>query len=240
MPRNWYDAEVLEIREEATQTKSFKMKLAGEPAFSFRAGQFVTFDLPLGEKRLDRWRSYSIASAPTEDGELELCISRLKGGKGSGYFFDEVQVGSTLKCKGPEGVFLLPETSDQHIVMICTGTGVAPFRAMLKDALTKGDQRTFHLIFGCRQKEDILYHQEFREMVTSFPDKFTYDVCLSREETGEHHHGYVHQVYEKAYQERQDVTFMLCGWTNMVDEAKTRLTGQMGVSPARVISEVYG
>jgi NAD(P)H-flavin reductase len=62
-------------------------------------GQFITFDLPIGEKRLQRWKSYSIANFIT-DGKIELCVGKLEGGLGSTYLCETVQIGDTLKFKG--------------------------------------------------------------------------------------------------------------------------------------------
>ncbi|MCB0645270.1 MAG: hypothetical protein KDC49_01315 [Saprospiraceae bacterium] len=239
MPRNWYDAHVINILDEAPQVKRFFLRLESQDTFTFKAGQFMTFDLPVGEKRLDRWRSYSIASPPTHDQTIELCISRLEGGRGSGYFFDEVAVGTVLKCKGPEGVFLLPET-DKKVVMICTGTGIAPFRSMIRDAYAKGSEQQFHLIFGCRKESDILYREEFEALSRDVPEKFSYDVCISREQVEGFHHGYVHQVYEQSYGAGVDHMFMLCGWTPMVDQAKTNLKEHLQVAEGNIICELYG
>ncbi len=127
--------------------------------------------------------------------------------------------------------------------MICTGTGVAPFRAMLQDRLAKENVQ-FHLIFGCRTQEDILYLDEFAALAKAY-DNFTYSVALSREQGIELsgvavHHGYVHPIYEEAYADiREDVKFYLCGWAVMVDEAKGRLQ-KMGYSTAQIAEELYG
>lgn len=240
MPRIWYEAEVLEIILEAPEVKKFILKLTGEPPFSFRAGQFVTFDLPIGEKRLDRWRSYSIASRPQEDGIIELCIAKMRGGKGTAYFFEEVEVGTKLTCKGPEGSFLLPETQTSKYVMICTGTGVAPFRSMILDNFEQQRGQKFHLIFGCRKADEVLYRGEFDALLALHPDSFEYDICLSREDVEGTYRGYVHQVYREKYTQTDDVVFMICGWSGMIDEANKTLKEELGIDPKSIYFELYG
>jgi sulfite reductase alpha subunit-like flavoprotein len=153
---------------------------------------------------------------------------------------------SAPRCslKEPGGVFTLPERPlDFTVVMICTGTGVAPFRAMLQERLPK-EENDFHLIFGCRKFEDILYREEFEALAEKYP-KFRYTVCMSREDPAEDlsleaHRGYVHQVYQELYADvKADIRFYLCGWSQMVDEAKAKLL-EMGYEEQQIILELYG
>ena len=59
----WYDSEIINIKEQSPTTRLFTLKVQGDEPINFKAGQFVTMDLPISEKRLKRWRSYSIANA---------------------------------------------------------------------------------------------------------------------------------------------------------------------------------
>lgn len=241
MPRKWYDAEVIAIDDLAPKVKSFKLKIADEEVFDFKAGQFIVFDLPTGEKRLDRWRSYSIASPPSNENTFELCIVHLDDGMGSTYFFEEVIVGTILKAKPPEGNFLIPSITDQTLVMICTGTGVAPFRSMIHDIYARGlPFKKVHLIFGTRTFDDVLYYEEFNTLVQKHPS-FQYDIALSREEKQGFHHGYLHHIYESIYgQTSPSITFLICGWSSMVDEASKNLIENLNYSPNNVIFELFG
>lgn len=241
MPRKWYDAKVVSIDDLAPRVKSFKLKIQENEAFEFMAGQFIVFDLPTGEKRLDRWRSYSIASPPSDDRRFELCIVHLDDGKGSSYFFEEVKVGTILKAKPPEGNFLIPSNTDQILVMICTGTGIAPFRSMIQDIYTrKLAFKKVHLIFGTRTFDDVLYYEEFKNLAQE-NKTFQYDITLSRELKEGFNHGYVHHVYEQAYgQGNTDITFLICGWSNMVDEASKNLIENLKYSQNNVIFELFG
>ncbi len=237
----WYNGKVINIIDESPNTKRFLIEIQDVETFDFRAGQFVTFDLPIGEKRLQRWRSYSIASAPNWLNIIELCIVRLENGLGTTYFFETVAIGTSLKFKGPDGNFCLPEKIEKNIVMVCTGTGVAPFRSILHDifANQKSHQK-LHLIFGCRRSEDVLYRQEFEQLAAQYPD-FQYDITLSREESDDTHKGYVHEIYQKAYAKKeQNITFYLCGWSKMIDEAVENLLVKMELERSQIIYELYG
>ncbi len=242
MATTWYNGKIIRITDETPTVKRFYVELQDVENFDFRAGQFVTMDLPIGEKRLQRWRSYSIASAPAGNLMLEFCIGRLEGGLGTTYLFDEATIGTLLKFKGPDGNFCLAENQENDVVMICTGTGVAPFRSMLQGTFLEKEKKmpNFHLIFGCRYEKDILYRQELEDLAQRFPN-FTYDIALSREKLENIHHGYVHDIYLKKYEnQHQNVHFMLCGWSAMIDEAVANLLMKMGCEKTQVKYELYG
>ncbi|MCC6461533.1 MAG: FAD-dependent oxidoreductase [Saprospiraceae bacterium] len=242
MPVTWYDSIVTKIEDASPTVRRFWLDVPAADKPAFKAGQFITIDLPIGDKRLQRWRSYSIANAPHEDaGALELCIVKAPNGLGSQYLFEEVQPGSSLRWKGPEGAFFLPDTLEKDLVLVCTGTGVAPFRSMIRDLLGSGKaHRRVHLIFGTRREADILYRQEFEDLAKSWPG-FRYDVVLSQEAGWPGYRGHVHQVYLAEYAEkRDDVAFYLCGWSNMIDEAVANLLVQLGYDRSQIHYELYG
>jgi CDP-4-dehydro-6-deoxyglucose reductase len=226
MPK-WYFGTISRVEPMSDTTRRFWLKL--EEEVSFKAGQFVVMDLPLGEKRLQRWRSYSIANAPDQTREFEFCIVNLDGGIATDYFFNDVQIGTTIKFKAPDGTFFLPETIDFDLVMVCTGTGVAPFRSMLWDIYNQNKSyKNLHLIYGTRNRDGILYRDEFEKLQDILP-RFSYDIVLSREESWPGLKGYVHQVYLEKYSiVRGDIKFYLCGWTPMIDEAVENLLLKTG------------
>lgn len=240
MPTIWYNGTVRSIEPLTPTVRRFLIETP-EP-LPFEAGQFITCDLPIGEKRLHRWRSYSIANMPEASNLLELCIVRSeKSGSGTQYLFETLKTGDTIKFKGPEGGFVLPESIETDLVFICTGTGVAPFRSMIQELHRSGKpHRQLHLIFGCRTEADILYRAEFEALAQEWPH-FRYDVALSRQPDWPGHKGYVHDVYLQQYAEkRPDVLFYLCGWSAMIDEAVANLITRLGYGPAQVKYELYG
>ena len=241
MARRWHEAKVIAIEDMSQYTKKYLLKCEAEILTSFRPGQFITLDLPIHEKRTQRWKSYSIANLPTPDNPIiELCIVYLEGGLASEYLFNEVKIGDILTFKGPSGVFTYPESNSLKMVMVCTGTGIAPFRSMLMYLNTlESWPHDVHLIFGTRTKEGILYREELEELATT-NERFTYDVALSRDDDWIGHKGYVHAIYEAHYPDaREDVLFYICGWTAMVDEARHRLE-KSGYTKQQVRFELYG
>jgi CDP-4-dehydro-6-deoxyglucose reductase len=215
------------------------IKVQGDETFRFRAGQFVTMDLPIHERRLKRWRSYSIANAPNENNILEFCIVKLEGGLGTTYLFDQIEVGGSITFKGADGVFCLPKGDESKLVFVCTGTGIAPFRSMIMDLVQqKNMTQEIHLIFGTRFSSGILYESEWKTLAAEYPN-FKYSIALSRESKDGYHEGYVHDIYKKI-EKNEQTKFYLCGWSAMIDEAVAILQNDLGYEKSQIHHELYG
>jgi ferredoxin-NADP reductase len=234
----WRTGKVIRIEDHTPNTKRFFIEVSELEKFEFIPGQFVTLDLPIHEKPTKRWRSYSIASWPNGTNIFELLIVLAENGVGTAYLFNEVKVGSELTFRGAQGVFTLPATLDSDVFLICTGTGIAPFRSMINYIHQHAISiKNLHLVFGCRSKNDLLYYHELKEMEQKLPG-FHYHPTLSREQW-EGHTGYVHTVYEELCKEKQAAKFFLCGWKLMIDEAKKRIQ-EMGYERKTIHQELYG
>ncbi|MDQ3142106.1 MAG: FAD-dependent oxidoreductase [Bacteroidota bacterium] len=245
---NWYNAEFIGQKVEATDTNRFWFKVQSESVFDYQAGQFITFDLPLGEKRMERWRSYSLANDFDGSNILELGITYKKSGLASQYFFDELNKGDIVKFKGPDGNFVLPTSTGINLVLVATGAGIVPFRSMLQHIEKNGHPYdSVHLIFGTRKQKDILYLEELAYW-SHFIENFTCSICLSRDtklpksiKNMDYYSGYVHQVYLEKYKTtKSNALFMLCGWTQMIDEAVIHLIKTMGLKREQVKYELFG
>lgn len=245
MLQPWRKGYVTRIEQETWNTRRFWIKVPEVEQFGFLPGQFVTLDLPIHEKPNRRWRSYSIASAPDDGNELELLIVQLDGGAGTTYLFDQVEVGSELLLRGPQGVFTLPPELDKDLYFICTGTGIAPFRSMLHHIRRYGlPHRNIYLVYGTRERRDLLYASELQGLEAEL-EGFRFLPTLSREQW-DGCCGYVHAVYEDLVYTHQAQNgqlpaahFYLCGWKAMVDEAKERIL-KLGFDKKDVTLELYG
>jgi ferredoxin-NADP reductase len=233
------------IIKETENTSRFYFKPNGK--FKFEPGQFISLDLPIDKKRLRRIRHYSIASSPSKE-ELELVIVKKPGGKGTKYLFDIPLNTEINLAQGPSGFMTLGENTNKNYIFICTGTGISPFKSMLEyireNNIQTGD---IHLIFGTRDKENILYYDEMIQLEKDIP-QLKYHIILSRE-AWKGNQGYVHSVYEKIIQDYfnqieegtyngLDNEFFICGWKNMVKEAKARLQ-ELGFSEPQIKIEIY-
>ncbi|HEV2352932.1 MAG TPA: oxidoreductase, partial [Puia sp.] len=131
---------------------------------------------------------------------------------------------------------------DRDLFFICTGTGIAPFRSMAHHIMDHNvPHRDIYLIFGCRTFGDALYRKEMTELAEKIPH-FHYIPTFSREHAspnGSFRVGYVHPIYEELCCKKQPAYFFLCGWKNMIDEAKQRITN-MGYERKSIHQELYG
>ncbi|MBS1735887.1 MAG: oxidoreductase [Bacteroidetes bacterium] len=244
----WRTGTVVKIIDETYNTKRYFIRVDELENFDFKAGQFVTLDLPIHEQVNKRWRSYSIASWPNETNEFELLIVLLEGGAGTTYLFNEVGVGSQLTFRGPQGVFVLPQSIEKDLFFICTGTGIAPFRSMLNSIrLQQLPHQQLHLIYGCRTQKDLLYFDEMKSLEQQM-ENFHFMPTLSRE-TWDGHSGYVHELYEtickksnaacETLENLKPASFYLCGWKFMIDDARKKIQ-ELGYDRKSIHFELYG
>ena len=233
----WRIGKVIRIKNETYNTRRFWIQIPELEKFDFEPGQFITLDLPIHEKPNRRLRSYSIASWPDGSNVVELIIVLLEEGLGTPYLFHNINVGSEIKLRGPLGVFKLHEEDlKKEIMMICTGTGIAPFRSMAHHIMNHQiPHNKIYLIYGTRTQKDLLYYEELKNLEL---ENFHYIPTLSREQW-DGRSGYVHPVYEELCAGKQPTLFLLCGWKAMIDEAKKRIL-EMGYDKKSIHQELYG
>ena len=238
----WRTGKIIRIEDETSTTKKFWIEIPELERFDFIPGQFVTLDLPIHEQPNKRWRSYSIASPPNGTNVFELIIVLMEGGLGTTYLFNEAKVGTSFPVRGPQGHFVLGDPITTDIFMICTGTGIAPFRSMIQHIHHNNiPHKEIYLIYGTRKCTDGLYLEELFALKTKLPG-FHYFPTFSREQNVPegHYMGYVHGVYEQLLQGKKETSeFYLCGWKDMITEARQRIQS-LGVDKKSIHFELYG
>jgi len=190
----------------------------GQP-FAFVPGQFLQVHFRYGDGTPAK-RSYSLAGPA---GTIEIAVSYVAGGAATA-LFEGLEIGDSIDASGPYGRFcLLPGDENRRYLLVATGTGVTPYRAMLPqiEALVPGRGLRVVLLQGARSPGELLYGEEFRAFADAHPAHFRYLPCLSRELPPQPHpdmrHGYVQQfLAECAPDPASDIVY-LCGNPNMVD-----------------------
>src|ERR1019366_80441 len=130
----------------------------------FVPGQFVSLTDSVASRNITR--AYSIASAPGNGTRFELCLNRVDDGAFSPHLFD-LSVGDVVNMQPPLGTFALRQPLRDSL-LVATGTGIPPFRSMLK-AVLQPDSPAFTLLFGVRHESHLLYRDEFEQMALDFP-----------------------------------------------------------------------
>lgn len=238
-----FRAEVTAVRTLSPRVR--ELTLDAGPDFVFDPGQWISIQFPL-EDRLGRplKRSYSIASAPRPDHRFDLAVTRVEDGPGSGYLH-QVAVGTELPISRAQGFFELPEL-DRPLLLVATGTGVAPFRAMLQalaarlrtePAATASD---ITLLFGARTADELLYREEL-ERLTETLAGFRLVPTLTRPEAGwTGRRGRV-QLYvpELVAEAGNDCNVLVCGVGEMVKEVRALVRDELGLARERVRTERF-
>jgi ferredoxin-NADP reductase len=184
-------------------------------------------------------RQYSVASAQRDDGTFDLAVTRVVGGPMS-TFLNEAPVGTRMRMLEAQGLFVL-EPMVRPILFVATGTGIAPFRAMLQEIEEKANAgASIELLFGCRTEDDLLYGEELAALHARWP-RFSFHPTLSRASddwTG--HRGHV-QAHLGPSIDRlgKDLDVYVCGLTKMVKEVRRACREDHGIDRKRVHVERY-
>lgn len=226
-------ARLIESVELSPGVRHFVFEAEGAGPFHFMPGQFVSFTGDVRGKAITR--AYSIASPPNGGRRFELCLNLVKEGIFSPRLF-EMQPGETVAMQSPLGMFTLRQPPRDSL-MIATGTGIAPFRSMLKAHLNAASPQ-FTLLFGVRYESHLMYRSEFEELARCFP-QFRFWPILSRPDAGwTGRAGHVQAHLDEALNGRRDVDVYLCGLKAMVDDVRRILKSQ-GFDRKQIFYEKY-
>jgi ferredoxin-NADP reductase len=218
----------------------FELHLEKPTGFSFRSGQFVLFDVPLIDDPADiQTRAYSIAASPQES-DLLFVIKCYQEGRASRWIGKAVDAGTTIRIQGPFGRFFLNRDTTNPYLLVCTGTGIAPFRSHLKWALeTEGDTRKMDLVFGVVRREDFFWIAWLQELEKRFPNLTVHVSTLENDPDWHGETGTVQERIERLVTDPNALSISLCGAPDMVKEVKGLCLNDLGVPKEHVHQEAY-
>lgn len=211
---------VMAIERAAPDVALLKLQLPANQNLQYRAGQYVEFILRDGARR-----SYSMANAPDQLGSppaIELHVRHMPGGKFTDHVFGAMKEKEILRMEGPFGSFFLREDGDKPIVLLASGTGFAPIKAILQQMQTKGITRPTVLYWGCRRKADLYQHDWCVEAAKTMPN-LTYVPVLSEptaEDAWTGRTGFVHQAVMTDLPDLSRHQVYACGAPVMVESAQ--------------------
>jgi CDP-4-dehydro-6-deoxyglucose reductase len=220
---------VISIEKPAPDVAILKLQLPANDVLQYRAGQFVEFILRDGSRR-----SYSIANAPHTQGErpaIELHLRHLLGGKFTDHVFGAMKEKDILRVEGPFGSFFLREDSEKPMVLLASGTGFAPIKAIIEHLIWKGSQRNTVLYWGCRSRAD-LYMNDWAEAATRKLAHLRYVPVLSAakpEDGWTGRTGLVHQAVMHDLPNLMEHQVYACGAPIMVESAQRDFIARCGL-----------
>jgi NAD(P)H-flavin reductase len=184
----------------------------------YKTGQFFILQMSQEDGKMVT-RSYSISSNPNEKGFFSLCVKLLPDGKGS-TFLKNLNLGDGAAFMGPFGHFTLTD-SKKPVLMVATGTGLAPFMGMIPFLFEQGFDQPITLVFGVRHQEDLFYLDQLKTWEDSHPN-FKALVTLSQaSEDWTGLHGRVTDHLEEATANPSNLQVYICGNGDMVKTVKT-------------------
>jgi CDP-4-dehydro-6-deoxyglucose reductase len=192
------------------------MKLPANEKLVYLAGQYVEFLLKDGTRR-----SFSMGSAPHDAELLQLHVRRVAGGQFTEHVFSTMKERDILRFEGPLGTFFLREDSAKPIVFVASGTGFAPIKAIIEDAVKKGVSRPMTLYWGGRRPKDLYMHalaqswaaQGLLKYVPVISEALPEDAWTGRT-------GFVHRAVMEDFPDLSGHQVYACGVPVMVDAAR--------------------
>jgi CDP-4-dehydro-6-deoxyglucose reductase len=172
---------------------------------------------------------------------IELHIRHMPGGQFTDHVFGTMKEREILRIEGPYGSFFLREDSDKPIVLLASGTGFAPIKAIIDHLRMKGSQRDTVLYWGCRTRAD-LYQHEWAEQAAAEMANLRYVPVLSepRAEDGWFGRtGFVHRALMADMPDLSDHQVYACGAPVMVDAAQADLVSQCGLPPEEFYADSF-
>jgi CDP-4-dehydro-6-deoxyglucose reductase len=209
------------IERKADDVVVLKLQLPANERLQYYAGQYLEFILKDGKRR-----SYSMATPPHHEGPIELHIRRMPGGVFTDHVFDAMKERDILRFEGPLGTFFLRDDSEKPIVLLASGTGFAPIKAIIEHAVFKNLNRPMTLYWGGRRKQD-LYMMDLAEQWAKDVPNFKFVPVLSEPDatdawTGRT--GFVHRAVIEDLPDLSAYQVYACGAPVMVESAQRDFT----------------
>jgi CDP-4-dehydro-6-deoxyglucose reductase, E3 len=208
------------------------LRLPMNENFRFLAGQYIDLLLKEGKRR-----SYSLATKPDPGGvtALEIHVRHTPGGLFTDHAFSKLKVRDILRFEGPLGSFYLREDSDKPIVMLASGTGFAPIKAICELALEKKINRPITLYWGCRLKRD-LYQFEVAEKWNGAGFKF---IPVLSDEKWSGRTGFVHRAVMEDFPDMSGVQVYACGAPIVIESARRDFSAQCKLPPDEFYADSF-
>ncbi len=227
------------ITRAAPDVAVLQLQLPANDRLLYRAGQYIEFILKDQSRR-----SYSIASAPHTQEQtpgIELHVRHMPGGKFTDHVFGAMKEKEILRMEGPFGSFFLREDAAKPIVLLASGTGFAPIKAIVEHMRHAGDTRPATLYWGCRTRADLYQHDWCERAAAAMPN-LKYVPVLSEaqpEEAWTGRTGFVHQAVLADFDDLSGHQVYACGAPVMVDAAQRDFVALRALPPEEFYADAF-
>ena len=216
-----------------------RLQLPASDVFKYHAGQYVEFLLRDGDRR-----AYSMANAPHTQAEqpgAELHIRHMPGGKFTDQVFSTMKEKDILRIEGPYGSFFLREDSDKPLVLLASGTGFAPIKALIEHMQFKGITRPAVLYWGGRRPQDLYMNDWVLAKLAEMP-LLTYVPVISNALSEDHwtgRTGFVHQAVLQDFPDLSAHQVYACGAPVVVESARDDYSALAGLPAEEFFADSF-
>lgn len=240
---------ITDIVNNTPTTRTFRMFPAEEnqPLPYFRCGQYLSVYAKIGQSITTR--GYSLSSSPSDSlpkgdkpGFYEITIRKSEEGFLTPYIWDNWKPGTIIEASGPHGTFYYDSARDTNeIIGIAGGSGITPFRSLMKEIIQSNLDIKLTLLYGSRDCKDIVFEQEITEMVKQSKDRISMACIISEpDQTWNGETGFIDaNKIEKHMENKANKTFFICGPPAMYEYVMPELN-KIGIPDRRIRKEVYG
>jgi CDP-4-dehydro-6-deoxyglucose reductase len=228
------------IERVAPDVVVLRLQLPAGESLRYLAGQYIELILRDGTRR-----SYSMATAPGQSDTLELHVRHLPGGRFTDALFGAsspaIKVRDILRLEGPLGTFFLREDDDAPVVLLASGTGFAPIKAIVEQVLARGRPLPMALYWGGRRPRD-LYMNELAEHWAATVPGFRYVAVVSdalAEDAWRGRTGFVHRAVMEDLPDLSAYKVYACGAPAMVDAARADFVARCALPPDAFFADAF-
>lgn len=228
IPPRTFPSRIQSMEKLAPDVLKVVLRLPPQQIFEYRAGQYIEVIGPNAIRR-----SYSMANAPAAPAAIELHVRQVPGGSMSRYWFEQARVNDLLRLNGPLGTFFLRDSTDEHLVFLATGTGMAPIKALIESLNQAGATSRVDVFWGGRTPQDLYWSP------TLSNNSQDYTPVLSRAGSGwRGARGYVQEAVLTKSIDLTRARVYACGSPAMIESARTALITR-GLEPHHFHSDAF-
>jgi ferredoxin-NADP reductase len=237
---DWQIATIISVRAETARVKTLTLVLPSQ--VRHKAGQHYDIRLTAPDG-YQAQRSYSIASEPEREGQVDLTVEKIETGEVSTYLHDVLIPGDQLEVRGPIGGYFVWEASRvEPLLLVAAGSGIVPLMAMIRQRAACQSKVPARLLYSSRTYQDIIYRQEL-EQLNARGDGLQVFHTLTRGQPPDWQ-GYHRRIDEQMLAEIVSplgdfVQVFVCGPTLLVESVADKLV-QLGIAANRIRTERFG
>jgi CDP-4-dehydro-6-deoxyglucose reductase len=229
-------ARVTTLEKVSHDVMVIRLQLPANDTLRYHAGQYIEFILRDGARR-----SYSMANAPHNGPGVELHIRHMPGGKFTDHVFTAMKEKEILRVEGPFGSFYLREDSDKPMVLLASGTGFAPIKALIEQLQFKGSTRPMTLYWGGRRPADLYMDGWVHERAAEMPN-LRYVPVISNalpEDNWTGRTGFVHKAVLEDLPDLSGHQVYACGAPIVVDSARAEYSALAHLPPDEFYADAF-